>query len=121
MKIIIQNHRDQFALSRKQVEVVKETLPKEYFIPIREFYLSDDRRNIEVFEYYEKEKIVRYSFVVREKTPELLRQAVEELLIGLARIKARSTFYMPLKESERALYQPFVDEWLTKCMAVINK
>lgn len=121
MKIIIQNHRDQFALSRKQVEIVKDTLPKEYFIPIRELYLSDDRRNIEAFEYYEKEKIVRYSFVVKEKTPELLRKAVEELLIGLARIKARSTFYMPLKESERALYQPFVDQWLSKCMGAINK
>ena len=103
------------------MEIVKATLPKEYFIPIREFYLSDDHRNVEVFEYYEKDKIVRYSFAVREKTPELLRKAIEELLIGLARIKARSTFYMPLKESERALYEPFVDQWLTKCMVAINK
>jgi hypothetical protein len=121
MKIIIQNHKDQFALSRKQVEIVKETMPKEYFIPIREFSLSDDHRNKEVFEYYRKEKIVRYSFVVKEKTTELLKNAVEELLIGLARIKSKSTFYMSLKEDERLLYKPFVDQWLPKCLDAINK
>ena len=64
---------------------------------------------------------MRFSFVVREKTPETLKMALEELLIGLARIRAKSNFYLPLKYNERALYMPFVDKWLPRCLTAIDK
>lgn len=120
MKIIIQNHTDQFALSRSQIECIKNILPKEYFQPVKSFHLLDDHRNIEVFEYFKDDRIVWYSFLVKEKTSEIITKAIEELLIGLARIKANSRFYHPLKDNERLEYQPFVDKWLPKCLEAIE-
>jgi hypothetical protein len=121
MKIIVHNHIDQYALSRKQIECILETLPKEYFQPIMEFRLLDDSRNTEIFEFSKQNRIAWYSYLAKEKTPEILLKATEELLMGLARIKANSKFYHPLKEQERDEYKPFVDEWLPKCMMAINK
>lgn len=121
MKIIIYNHRDQYALSRKQLECIRAILPKEYFHPIKEFRLLHDQRNSEAFEYCQSDKTVWFSFMVKEKTPEVISQAVKELLIGLARIKAKSKFYQPLKEQERNEYEPFVKKWLPKCLEATHK
>ena len=121
MKIIIHNHSDQYALSRRQLECIKEILPKEYFQPIREFRLLDDHRNLEVFEYSHVVRIVWFSLLIKAKTQNSVKKAVEELLVGLARIKSKSKFYHPLKESERNEYMPFVQKWLPRCLEAIHK
>lgn len=121
MKIVVYNHYDQYALSRKQVEVLCSVLPSSLWARIAEFHLCDDRRNVEVFEYSENLKVAFFSFPVKEKTPETVASAVQELLVGLARLKSRSKFYLPLKEAERAEYADFVAHWLPTCIAAIAK
>lgn len=121
MKIVVYNHSDQYALSRKQVEAIYSVLPSAFWVKIAEFHLCEDRRNVEVFEYSEPLKVVFFSFPVKEKTSAVIASAVRELLIGLARLKARSRFYLPLKEAERASYAEFVSEWFPKCISVTAK
>ena len=57
---------------------------------------------------------------VKVKTPEGLSKAVEELLIGLARIKAKSKFGEPLNDRERAEYQGAIDKWRGRCLEAIK-
>lgn len=121
MKIVVYNHSDQFALSRKQVEAIRSVLPSALWARVAEFHLCADRRNAEMFEYSEELKVVYFSCPVKEKTAELVAFAVQELLVGLARLKAHSHFYLPLKEVERSSYAEFVAQWLPKCIAVTTK
>lgn len=121
MKIVVYNHSDQYALSRKQVEAIHSALPSALWANITEFHLCEDRRNVEVFEYSKSLKVVFFSFPVKEKTSEVVASAVRELLVGLARLKAHSRFYLPLKEAERASYAEFVSQWFPKCMAATAK
>jgi hypothetical protein len=121
MKIIVYNHSDQYALSRKQVEAIRAVLPSVLWARIAEFHLCEDRRNTEMFEYSEDLKVVFFSCPVKEKTNEVVALAIQELLIGLARLKAHSGFYLPLKEAERLSYQEFVAQWLPKCIAATTK
>jgi hypothetical protein len=116
MKILVYNYQDQYALSRKQVEAIQTALPKEYFAPIKEFHLTHTRRGAEVFEYYAAEKTAHFAFPVKKKTSETTSAAVEELLVGLARIKASTRWEYPLKERERESYGEFVESWKGKCL-----
>ncbi len=113
MKIVVYNSNKQSALSRKQIEIVKSTLPKSYFDRIQEFHICIDRdaRCVEPLEYSEENKRVLFGFPVDKKTPENLSEAVVSLLIGLARIRSRSRFFLPLRNIEMKEYEPFVDEW----------
>lgn len=121
MKIVVYNHSDQYALSRKQVEAIRSVLPSTLWARIEEFHLCQDRRNVEVFEYSEDLKVVFFSCPVKEKTVEVVTSAVRELLIGLARLKAYSRFYLPLKEIERTSYAEFVTQWFPICIAAVAK
>lgn len=121
MKIVVYNHSDQYALSRKQVETIHSVLPSALWVKIAEFHLCEDRRNVEVFEYSESLKVVFFSFPVKEKTPAIVASAIRELLVGLARLKARSSFYLPLKEAERASYAEFVSQWFPVCLTATTK
>ena len=121
MKIIVHNYRNQFALSRQQIEKIKETLPDEYFKPIKEFHLLDDSRNKEVFEYCRKGKIVWFSYPVVEKNHENLDRAIEELLIGIARIKSKSKFCQSLKDQERGEHLDFVKKWHQRCLKAASQ
>ena len=121
MKIVVYNHYDQYALSRKQVEAIRSILPSVLWVRVAEFHLCEDRRNVEMFEYSENEKVVFFSCPVKEKTAEIVVFAVRELLIGLARLKAHSRFYLPLKKAERSSYEEFVAQWLPACVAATTK
>ncbi len=120
MKIIVYNYKDQFALSRKQIETIKGVIPKEYFAPILEFHVTHDTSRPSAFEYSYETKQAFLALPVKEKTPEILSKAVEELLIGLARVKAKSKFGERLKERERAEYQSFIESWHGKCLKAIK-
>jgi hypothetical protein len=119
MKIIVYNYKDQFALSRKQIEKIKGIMPKEYFAPILEFHLTFDTSKLSIFEYSYETKQAFFAFPVKEKTPEALSKAVEELLIGLARIKAKSRFGEPLEDRERSANQTVVEKWHGRCLEAI--
>lgn len=121
MKTVVYNHSDQYALSRKQVEAIHSVLPSTLWARIEEFHLCQDRRNVEVFEYSKDLKVVFFSCPVKEKTDEVVASAVRELLIGLARLKAHSRFYLPLKEVERTSYAEFVSQWFPTCIAAVAK
>jgi len=118
MKIVVYNSNKQSALSRKQIEIAKSILPKSYFDRIQEFHVCIDRdiRCLEPFEYVEDNKHALFGFPVESKTPENLSAAVESLLIGLARIRNRSQFFLPLREQEKKEYESFVDEWKEKLL-----
>ena len=92
MKIIVYNYKNQFALSRKDIEVIANVLPKENILPIREFHLTFDETKPSIFEYSYETKKAYFAFPVKQKTSESLSKAVEQLLIGLARIRAKSIF-----------------------------
>ena len=103
-RIVVQNSADQFALSRKQLETIMDVLPNRYFKPIEEILLCSSMRNEEPFEYSIETKTVYFSCPVKQKTREDVEQAVEAMLVGLARIEAGSTFFRPLRQRERQDY-----------------
>ena len=120
MKIIVYNHQDQYALSRKQVEIIKAIMPNEYFSPIQEFHLTHTVRGTEKFEFVFDSKTVHFAFPIKQKSEEIIDQAVTELLVGLARIKAKTKWGVPLKDLERKEYQAFVDSWHPKCISALS-
>lgn len=121
MKIVVHNHIDQFALSRKQVEAIYSVLPSALWSKVSQFHLCEDQRNTEIFEYSQETRIVCFSFPVKQKTAEMVETAVRELLIGLARLNNGSKFYLPLKQTERESYTPFLTEWFSKCVTAATK
>ena len=120
VKIVVHNYSDQFALSRKQVETIIDTLPNRYFGPIKEIHLCADQRNEEPFEFADIRNIVYFSYPVKQKTAEDVERAVEAMLVGLARIAAGSRFYLPMKQSERQEYDEFVSLWKSRVMGALN-
>lgn len=58
---------------------------------------------------------------VKEKTATLRTAAIGDLLVGLARVKARSRFFLPLRSNERTDYEKFAGEWAPKCEAAIDR
>jgi len=116
MKILVYNNAKQYALSRKQIEIVKETLPNEYFAPIREFHLLDNAPGLEMFEYNNNEKIAYFGYEIEQKTNEIISDALDHLLIGLFRIKDKDTFGYLIKESQRSEYLEQIKNWKTKCL-----
>jgi hypothetical protein len=121
MKIIVYNSHDQYALSRGQVESLKEILPKEYFEPIKEFHITHTINGSEVFEYDQKTKVVYFAYPVKEKTPETTRIAVDNLLIGLARIKSNTLWGKPTKPLGLKEYKEFISSWQQKCLNALSK
>ena len=95
-------------------------MPKEYFAPIHELHLTYDTSKPSVFEYSYETKQAFFALPVKEKTPEVLSKAVDELLIGLARIKANSKFGERLKDRERTEYQTVIEKWHGKCLEAIK-
>lgn len=121
MKIVVYNYQYQFALSRRQIEVIKEVLPKEYFAPIREFHITTSSPGQERFEFDYKTKTAHFEYKVNQKTDELISDALEHLLIGLKRIKEKDKFGYFIKDSNRVEYEAFILEWKQKCLNEINK
>ena len=120
MKIIVYNSRNQYALSRKQIEIVKCILPNEYFDPIQEFHITHSKRGSESFEYIKDIKQVHFCFPISQKTSEIVAEALTELLIGLARMKAKTRWGHPLSEDERIIYRDFVEQWHRKCISAFQ-
>jgi hypothetical protein len=120
MKIVVYNSHDQYAISRKEVELIYEVLPKNYWARIKEFHLAHSHPNAkEVFEYDEEKGIAYFIHPVKEKSTETRRKAVHELLLGLARIREKSRFFCSLKEREREVYKEFIDKWMPVCLAKV--
>ena len=120
MKIIVYNSNEQFALSRKQVEKIKEVLPNEYFDPIQEFHLTTESPGQEKFEYLEKSRQAHLCFPVKQKSTNDVSEAVSELLVGLARIKSKTRWGYHLPDQERIDYQEFLQRWHARCIAALT-
>jgi len=120
MKIIVYNSLDQYALSRKQIEKIKNILPDEYFAPIQEFHLTHSLRGSERFEYLKENKQAHFFYPVKQKSPEITDEAVSELLLGLARIKSNTNWGHPLSKIERDGYKGFIEKWHSKCLSAIS-
>ena len=120
MKIRVYNSYDQYALSRAEVETLRAVLPKEYWSKIREFHLAHSHPyKAEPFEYDEQTKIGYLIMLLKEKTPEVRHDAIQELLLGLSRIRAKSRFFHPLTPRERVEYEGAISEWLPRCEAAL--
>ncbi|RLW69813.1 MAG: hypothetical protein B6D71_08875 [gamma proteobacterium symbiont of Stewartia floridana] len=120
MKIIVYNSSDQYALSRKQIEKIKEALPNEYFEPIQEFHLTHSMRGSERFEYLKEEKQAHFCYPVEQKSKGTTDEAVSELLLGLVRIKSNTKWGHPLSRIEREGYMGFIEMWHSKCLSEIS-
>jgi hypothetical protein len=119
LKIIVYNSKDQYALSRKQIEKLKDVLPNEYFAPIQEFHVTHSLRGSERFEYNENNKEAHFYFPIVKKSPEIVSEAVRELLLGLSRIKTDTNWGYPLSDIERNKNMDFVNKWHQKCVAAL--
>lgn len=120
MKIVVYNSHDQYALSRAEVEALRSVLPSEVWSRVREFHLAHSHPNqSEPFEFDERTGIAYFIVPVKEKSASVRSEAVQHLLVGLARVRARSRFFHPLKPRERAEYQEFVSAWVPRCEAVL--
>ncbi len=121
MKILVYNYQYQFALSRKQIETIKETIPKEYFEPIKEFHLTSSSPGQENFEYDYNTKTAFFEYCIKEKDNKIIEDAVSKVLFGLARIKMKSKFGHYITQNEINTCQPFVEKWLMACLRSIEK
>ncbi|MEZ5148792.1 MAG: hypothetical protein R2759_17410 [Bacteroidales bacterium] len=121
MKIIVYNYKNQFALSRKQIETIKSVLPNEYFAPIRELHITTGSPGQERFEFEYDTKSAHFEYKVEQKTKETTCDAIEHLLIGLKRIKEKDSFGHFINESDRERYESFINEWKPKCLNELEK
>jgi hypothetical protein len=121
MKILVYNTEYQYALSRKQIEIIKETLPKEFFSPIHEFHITTGSPGQERFEFDYKTKTACFEYKISQKTPEIMEDAVKTLLVGLCRIKAKVKFGHFIKRNEIIDYLLFIDKWIPICLNAITK
>ena len=121
MKIIIYNNTDQYALSRKQIELIKTILPNEYFEPIKEFHITPEAPGQEKFEYNYDTKIAYFEYPLKQKTKQTYEDALFILLTGLCRIKAKVIFGHFMKKNEIYEYLPFIQKWLLVCLKEIKK
>jgi len=120
VKIIVYNSYEQYALSRAEVEAIRGVLPSKCWARVHELHIAHSHpKQSEAFEFDERSGIAYLIVPVKEKTNEFRAQAVRHLLVGLARITARSRFFLPLKARERAEYEEFVGSWAPKCEAAI--
>jgi len=120
MKIIVAATRHAHALSRRQIEALFAALPPECGAAIEEFVLSNFKRGTEPFEYIEDQRRAEFYMPVIDKTAETTEQALQEFLLGLARIEGGSTFWRPLDRSERGDYDQFIARWLPVCRAAVG-
>lgn len=118
MKIVVYNSHGQYALSRAEVERLHSVLPKHLWHPVKEFHITHSHpRQAEPFEFDAQQGIAYLICPVGQKTAALRSQALASLLVGLARVQAKSTFFVPLKDREAMAYRDLLDEWLPKCEA----
>ena len=122
MRIIVASTRHQHALSRREVERLFAALPPSFSAPIEEFVLSTFERGAEVFEYITVvgRRRVEFCMQVKDKTPETTERALQEFVLGLARMQAGSKFWRPLDRSERREYDSFIAEWLPVCRRALG-
>lgn len=119
MKILVYPTEQPHALSRRQVEAIFAALPVEFSASIQDFFLITRLRGSEQFEWMSSERRVEFHYVVPEKTAATTEAALVELLVGLGRMQAGSTFWRPLDRSERRDYDSFVARWLPVCRAAV--
>jgi hypothetical protein len=120
MKLVVYNSHEQYAVSRAELETIRKVLPVAYWSRIHELHLAHSHpRQVEPFEFEEMRGIAYLIVPVKEKTPLLRAEAIRHLLIGLARVKARSRFFLSLNARELAEYETFVSEWAPKCDAAV--
>jgi len=121
MKILVYNYKNQFALSRKQVEAIQRVLPNEFFTPIREFHITWNSPGQERFEFKYDTKTAYFEYKIEQKTDEIISDAIDHLLIGLQRIKEKDEFGYYIKESDKEVYQSFIQQWKPKCLAALER
>ncbi len=121
MKIVVAATRHAHALSRRQVEKLFAALPPDFSGAIDEFVLSNFARGAEPFEYIASTRRGEFYTPVVEKTPDTTERALQEFVLGVARMQAGSTFWRPLDRSERRDYDEFLDQWLPACRAALGQ
>ena len=122
MKIVVYNSHDQYAFSRKEIERIRDVLPKAYLARIREFHIAHSHPAAkEVFEFNEEQGIAYFIRPVKEKNAEIQTEAVKDLLVGLSRIRSKSRFFLPLKERERETYSEFINHWMPVCLTQLRQ
>lgn len=120
MKIVVYNSYDQYALSRAEVEAIRKELPTECWSRVHELHIAHSHpKRVEQFEFDEQTGIAYLIVPVKEKTAAIRSEAIRHLLVGLARVKARSKFFLPLRARELAEYEEFISKWAAKCEAAI--
>ncbi len=121
MKILVYNFKDQFALSRKQIEIIRNVLPNEYFAQIQEFHITTESPGQERFEFVYESKIAYFEYKVFQKSIETTEDAIKHVLIGLCRIKQKDKFGHFIKERDKESYNAFIQKWLPKCLKEFEK
>jgi hypothetical protein len=120
MKIVVYNSHGQYALSRAEVDALQSVLPKQLWSSIKEIHLAHSHpRKVEPFEFDAALGIAYLICPVGQKTSELRTQAITDLLVGLARVQAKSRFFLPLKEREAQGYSELLERWLPECEAAM--
>ena len=118
MKIVVYNSHGQYAISRAELEALHSLLPKKLWASVNEAHITHSHpRGAEPFEFDAQRGVGYLICPVSQKTPAQRSQAISNLLVGLARVQAKSKFFLPLKEREAMAYRELLDEWLPKCEA----
>lgn len=122
MKTVVYNSWGQYALSRKEVEIIHAALPREAWAGIAEFHLCHSHpRKCEMFEFDVQTGIAYFIAPLQAKARPQRDEAIQELLIGLARVQAGSRFFTPLKDKERRVHEEFAAEWVERCLHAVEQ
>jgi hypothetical protein len=122
VKIVIYNSHSQYALSRAEIEAIRNVLPTVCWAGIEQLHIArSDSEHCESFEFDSKRKTAYLIIPVLVKTATSRTEAIRSLLIGLARIKGGSRFFLPLKTCELLKYEEFVSHWAPSCEAALAR
>jgi hypothetical protein len=120
VKIVVYNSYGQYALSRAEIEAIRKIVPSECWSGIEELDIAHShQRQCEPFEFDSKRKTAYLIIPALVKTAATRTEAIRALLVGLARVRAGSRFFLPLKARELLEYQDFVSQWAPKCEAAL--
>jgi hypothetical protein len=111
VKVVIQSNSGPFALSRRSVALATSVLPARILDRVATLVLVGDRPH-EPFRYHSKERIAEFCLPGNSRDSGARDKALRELMIGFASLN-------PAREGDDV--EPFVEEWLPRCLKAITE
>lgn len=121
VKVVIQSNSGPFALSRRSIAAAASVLPARITRCIVTLLVVAESAGPEAFEYDARRRIAQFCFPGDPRDPQARDRALQELLLGFARLDSDSPFGVRLTDKQRDTFTTFVDEWHPRCQKAIEE